>query len=422
VNPLDPHLFRHEWARLVAALVRVFGVHNLELAEDVAQETLFRAMNVWKQAGVPDHPSAWLTTVAKRRVIDELRRARKQAIAAPEVARFLESEWTRVGTVDELFAEQPWHDDELRVMFSLAQPRLPEASQLALVLQLSCGFSEAEIAAALMTSTAAVTKRLQRAKEVVRGSRSLYELADADLPERLASVQRAIYLLFNEGYHGASPEAVVRADLCAEALRLAGLLANHPRTGTTETLALAALLHLHAARLPARLDEHGEPVPFSEQPRDRWDESLISRGLALLGEASCGDTLTPFHIEAAIAAVHATAASTATTPWPQIVGLYDTLLRLAPSPIVGLNRAIAVAEAAGPERGLAELAALDARALESYVFYHAALGQLSARAGDRTAAELHFARAIQLARSPMEAAFLTHCAARFGADSSMPPR
>ena len=410
---LDPHFFRHEWARLVAVLVRVFGVHNLALAEDVAQETLWRAMESWKRAGVPDHPSAWLTTVAKRRAIDELRRARRERLAAPELVRFLESEWTRVATLDELFTPQPLHDDELRLMFSLAQPRLPEASQLALVLQLSCGFGEAEIAAALMTSTMAIAKRLQRSKEVVRGSRSLYELGDAELPKRLAIVLRAIYLLFNEGYHGASSAAVMRADLCHEALRLVGLLVAHPTTNTPDARALAALLHLHAARLPARLDENGEPLPFFEQQRERWDTALLSRGLALLGEASSGDTLTPFHVEAAIAACHATAPSPGATPWAQIVELYDTLLRLAPSPVVGLSRAIAIAEAEGPERGLVELRALDAGALGGYVFFHAALGQLSARTGDLEAAKQHFARAIELARSPMERAFLSRRAASF---------
>lgn len=412
---LDPHFFRHEWARLVAVLVRVFGVRNLALAEDVAQETLWRAMESWKLGGVPERPSAWLATVAKRRAIDELRRARTERLAAPELARFLESEWTRVATVDEVFAPQPLHDDELRMMFSLAQPRLPEASQLALVLQLSCGFSEAEIAAALLDSPVAIAKRLQRAKHVVRGSRSLYELGDADLPRRLTSILRALYLLFNEGYHGTSPAAVVRMDLCHEALRLVGLLEAHPTTRTRETLALAALLHLHAARLPARLDDHGEPLPFFEQPRDRWDRAFIERGLALLDEASHGDVLTPFHVEAALAACHATAPSPEATPWAQIVALYDTLLRLSPSPIVGLNRAIAVAEAEGPERGLAELRTLDRSALDGYVFYHAALGQLSARAGDQAAAAHHFAHALRLARSPAERAYLEKRAALLGA-------
>jgi RNA polymerase sigma-70 factor (ECF subfamily) len=263
-----------------------------------------------------------------------------------------------------------------------------------------------EIASALMTSPSAIAKRLQRAKRIVRGSRSLYELTDSDLPTRLASVLRAIYLLFNEGYHGGSVDVVVRADLCGEALRLVGLLIAHPTVRTPEALALAALLHLHAARLPARLDDNGEPLPFFEQPRDRWNKALIERGLALLDEASHGEVLSPFHIEGAIAACHATAPSVEATPWAQIVVLYDTLLRLTPSPVVALNRAIAVAEAEGPERGLAELRALDGGALEGYVFYPAALSVLSARAGDWAAAQKHSSHALRLARNSIERAFL----------------
>jgi RNA polymerase sigma factor (sigma-70 family) len=404
VTLLDPHFFRHEWARLVAALVRVFGVRNLELAEDVAQETLFRAMELWKQSGVPDHPSAWLTTVAKRRAIDELRRSRKQALAAPELARFLESEWTRTPVVDDVFAPQPLRDDELRVMFSLAQPRLPEASQIALVLQVSCGFGDVEIAAAFLTTPAAISKRLQRAKEVVKGSRSLYELTAEDLPARLDTVQRAIYLLFNEGYHGACADSVVRVDLCREALRLALLLAEHPSTRTPTTLALAALLHLHGARLPARLDAFGELRPWDEQDRRAWDVELVQQGLALLDAASTGDALSTFHVEAGIAALHATAPSAAATPWREIVALYDTLLRLAPSPIVALNRAIALAELAGPERGLAAIDAIEG--LDEYVFFHAAKGELSARAGDFASASAHFARGIEVARNDAERKYL----------------
>jgi len=402
---LDPHFFRHEWARLLAVLVRVFGVHNLALAEDVAQQTLWRAMEVWKQSGVPENPSAWLSTVAKRAAIDELRRERAHARAAPELARYLESEWTRVPTVDELFSPQPLHDDELRVMFSLAQPRLPEASQVALVLQLSCGFSVEEVAAAFLDTPVAMRKRLQRARRAIDGSRSLYVLTESDLPARLASVQRAVYLLFNEGYHGACPETAVREDLCREALRLAGLLAAHPATRAPSSIALAALLHLHAARLPARRDADGALLPWSEQRRELWDRALVARGLALLDESSTGDELSTFHVEAAIAACHATAATPEDTPWDRIVGLYDTLARLAPSPVVALSRAIAVAHRDGPERGLRELRALPAAELEGYVFYQAALGETSARAGKRREAREHWEAALRLARSPMEREF-----------------
>jgi len=405
VNALEPHFFRHEWARLVAVLVRVFGAGNLALAEDVAQDALFRAMQVWPIEGTPESPSAWLTAVAKRRAIDELRKARTHALAAPELARMLDSEWTRAGVVEELFAPKPLRDDELRMMFWLAQPRLPEASQVALVLQLCSGFGEDEIAAAFLTTPAAIAKRLQRAKAVVTTSGAPRELADSDLGARLDVVHRAIYLLFNEGYHGAS-EAVMRTDLCREALRLVMLLVDHPATSTPTTVALAALLHLHAARLPSRLDANGELLPLFEQRRELWDRELVARGLELLDRSSEGDDASAFHLEAAIAACHATAPSFEATPWKHIVRLYDALLVFTPSPVVALSRAIAVAQFEGPERGLEEVAALDCEELRGYVFYHAALADLSARAHDTTAARAHYERAIALARNASERTFL----------------
>jgi len=392
---LEPHFFRYEWGRLIAVLVRIFGVHQLPLAEDVAQETLTRAMLVWPRSGAPDNPSAWLTATAKRLAIDELRRARTRLRAEPELGRLLESEWTRVPLVEELFSPQPLHDDELRVMFSLAQPRLPEESRVSLILRLSCGFSEDEIAAAFLTSPASMAKRLSRARRVVAASRSLFELTSGDLPARLESVQRALYLLFNEGYHGASAEAAVRVDLCREAMRLVGLLAQHPLTAVPSTLALAALMHLHAARLPARLDGGGELVPFLDQDRSTWDRTLVAQGLALLERSASGDELSAFHVEAAIASCHATAARAEDTPWARIVSLYDTLLGLGPSPVVALGRAIAVAQVEGPEEGLRELAAIDGKvALEGYPFYHAALGALSATAGHTDAARSHYEAAL----------------------------
>jgi len=403
---LDPHFFRHEWGRLVAVLVRAFGVQNLNLAEDVAQETLWRAMEVWKRQGTPDNPSAWLTTTAKRLVIDELRRERSRQLATPELGRLLESEWTRVPVIEELFAPQPLRDDELRMMFSLSQPRLSEESRVSLVLHVLCGFRPEEIAAAFLTSTDAVAKRLQRAKALVAASRSLFELTDADLEPRLESVQQALYLLFNEGYHGANPEAAVREELCGEALRLVELLTGHPLTRTPSTLALSALLHLHAARLQARLNAEGELLPFSEQDRSKWNHALIDKGLQLLEQSATGPSLSAMHLQAAIAACHATAASAKDTPWAHIVSLYDTMMRLHPSPVVALNRAIAVAEAEGPRQGLCELRAIEgADSFSRYPFYEAAFGELSLRAGDATEAAVHFKAAMAVARNPMEQRF-----------------
>jgi RNA polymerase sigma factor (sigma-70 family) len=402
---LAPHFFRHESARLVAVLGRVFGMHNLALCEDVTQDTLCHALEVWKLHGLPENPAAWLTTAAKNRAIDVLRRQKTRSLAAPELGRLLDSEWTLVPVVEELFSQRPLRDDELSMMFSLCQPRLPEESQIALTLQLSCGFSVDEIAAAFFTSRAAIEKRLSRAKKVVAESRSVFRLEDADLPARLATVQRSLYLLFNEGYHGACRESPIREELCVEAMRLATHLVAHPLTATPSTIALAALLFLHAARLPARVDPSGHLRSHFAQDRSRWNQELAREGLALLDRSAQGEELSAYHVEAGIAAIHVQAARAEDTPWARIVELYDTLMLLQPSAVVSLSRAIAIGEARGPLEGLDALRAIERGELVDYPFYHAALGELSLRAHCEAAAQEHFALALSLARSPIERQF-----------------
>jgi RNA polymerase sigma-70 factor (ECF subfamily) len=285
---LDPHFYRRESGRLVASLVRIFGVHNLALAEDVAQEALLRALETWKLAGVPDNPTAWLVKTAKNRALDVLRRERTARTFAPDLGWVLETEWTLRPAVDELFGGGALHDDLLRMMFSCCQPRIAEEAQVALVLNVLCGFGAAEIAAAFLAGASAIEKRITRAKKVLASSRRLFDLDGDDVGERLPAVQRALYLLFNEGYHGAS-EAPVRTELCDEALRLVTLLGEHPGTATPASLALGALLRLHAARMPARFDAAGDLAPLDEQDRTRWDQRLIGEGLALLDRSATGD-------------------------------------------------------------------------------------------------------------------------------------
>jgi RNA polymerase sigma-70 factor (ECF subfamily) len=232
---LDDHLFRREAGRMVAALTRIFGVHNLALAEDVVQDAFCRALEVWKFRGVPQNPSAWLMATAKNRAIDVLRRERTARTFAPELGRWLESEWTLVPLVEEQFGTNAVRDDLLRMMFSCCHPRLPEEAQVALVLHILCGFSVSEVAAAFLSTGAATQKRISRAKKFLAGSRRLFDLAGADFSARLSAVQRTLYLLFNEGYHGASAESAVRVELCREAMRLAGMLVEEPLTSTPAT-------------------------------------------------------------------------------------------------------------------------------------------------------------------------------------------
>src|SRR5437762_4200847 len=285
---LGDHLFRQEAGRMVAALTRIFGVHNLALAEDVVQDAFCRALEVWPFRGIPENPSAWLMATAKHRAIDVLRRERTARTFAPELGRLLESEWTLVPLVEELFEPLALKDDLLRMMFSCCNPRLPEEAQVALVLHILCGFSVGEVAAAFLDTEAATQKRIARAKKVLAGSKRLFDLGDADFSDRLSVVHRALYLLFNEGYHGASAESPMQVDLCREAMRLVSLLLEHPSTATPATYALAALMSLHAARLPGRLNASGQLQTLSEQDRSHWDRQLIEEGQRLLELSATG--------------------------------------------------------------------------------------------------------------------------------------
>ena len=391
---------------MVAALTRIFGVHNLALAEDVVQDALCRALETWKVRGVPDNPSAWLMATAKNRAIDVVRRERTARSFAPELGRLLETEWTLAPVIDEAFAPQSIRDEQLRMMFSCCHPRLPEEVQIALILNILCGFGAREIASAFLTGLAAVEKRIARGKKALAGARHLFDLGDAELAARLSTVMRALYLLFSEGYHGSAGSAA-RIDLCEEALRLTALLREHPPTATPAMNALAALMCLHAARLPARIDSAGDLSALVDQERSRWDDRLVAEGLALFELSAAGDELTSYHVEAAIAVVHASAPTVGETDWPAIVSWYDRLMDIAPSPVVALNRAIAIGQRDGADHGLEALRAIaDSDRLASYPFYPAAMGELELRRGDRDAARAHLQAALDLARNPAERRFL----------------
>jgi RNA polymerase sigma-70 factor (ECF subfamily) len=400
---LEEHLFRRESGRLIAALTRIFGLHNLGLAEDVVQEAFCRAVEIWKVSGVPENPRGWLLATAKHRALDVLRNQRRADNFAVELRRHLESEWTLATAVDEAFSANAIADEQLRMMFSCCHPRLSQEAQVSLILNILCGFGAPEIAAAYLSGRAAVEKRISRGKKLIQEYQRSFDLSDAEFVSRLAAVQRALYLLFSEGYHGASAERAVRRELCDEALRLTLLLRGHPLASTPTTDALAALMCLDAARLATRVDVTGELSELGQQDRSRWDQELIGRGLRLLEESARGSDVSGYHVEAAIAAVHASSPSLEETDWPSIVALYDRLMQVAPSPIVALNRAIAVGHCEGPERGLAELHALSIEPkLSAYPFYAAALAEFELRLGNPSAACDHLQLAVGLARNPDE--------------------
>ena len=401
------HLFRRESGRITATLTRIFGPHRLALAEDVVQEAFCRALETWPFRGVPDNPPAWLMTTARNCALDALRRERTAQSSAWQLDNSLQSEWTLGPALDELFAPQAIQDDLLRLMFSCCHPSLPETAQVALILHILCGFSVAEVADAFLSSRAAIEKRITRAKALLSATEAMFDVSAAeDFAGRLPSVLRALYLLFNEGYHGASP-AAIRCELCDEAIRLTAVLLAHPFGVTPETHALAALMALISARLPARTDAGGELMALADQDRTKWDQTRIAEGLRLLDLAARGLTLSPYHIEAAIAAVHASATRPQDTDWRLIVSFYDLLMRIRPSPVVALNRAIAISQAEGPRRGLEELRAhVDPEAMPRYLFYSAALGEMNLSLGRREDARAHFQSARDLARNDLERSFI----------------
>jgi predicted RNA polymerase sigma factor len=271
----------------------------------------------------------------------------------------------------------------------------------------SCGFGPREIASAFLSGEAAIEKRIVRAKRTLAEAQRLFDLSDAEFAKRLSAVQRALYLLFNEGYHGACALSAVRIELCEEAMRLCAMLLDHPLTSTPVTHALLALMCFHAARLPARLDAAGELRPFADQDRSRWDRRLVGQGCDLLDRSATGEVLSEYHVEAAIASLHAQAERFEDTRWSEIVALYDTLMLVRPSPVVALSRAVAIGELHGPERGLHELRTLDGHErLAAYPFYFAALGELELRSGRLAAARAHFASALERARNAAERSFL----------------
>ncbi len=284
---LPDHFFRHETGRITATLSKLFGLQNLDLAEDATQDACQRAVEVWSVRGVPENPSAWLMATAKNRALDILRRERRSRTFSAEYGQLLHSEWTLEPLLDELTEMTAIKDDQLRLMFSCCNPRMAQEAQVAIMLHCLCGFSVKELSQAYLSSLPTVDKRLTRAKQLLASSGTLFNVAHAaEFEERLPAIHRALYLLFNQGYHGGSAKLPVQPLLCREAVRLMSILLENENGRTTETYALAALMHLHAARLPAKLNEAGDLTQLADQDRELWDQGLILSGTELLTNAS----------------------------------------------------------------------------------------------------------------------------------------
>ncbi len=393
-------VYRSESRRAFATLVRLVG--DFDLAEEALHEAFTSALEQWPREGVPANPRAWLVSVGRFKAIDTLRRRARFDAALAALAQRLAAEAPAApGPDDEGVA-----DDRLRLIFTCCHPALPPDARVALTLREVCGLTTEEVARAFLTAGPTLAQRIVRAKAKIRAARIPYQVpARADLPDRLDAVLQVIYLVFNEGYSASSGEAVTRPDLSGEAVRLARLLAE--LLPEPEVLGLLALLLLHESRRVARTSSAGDLVLLEHQDRALWDREKIAEGRALVERALAAPGFGPYTLQAAIAAVHAEAPAATATDWPQIVALYTVLARVAPSPVVELNRAVAVAMRDGPAAGLALIDALLAGGdLQDYHLAHAARADLCRRLGQGAEARASYQRALELARQEPEKRFL----------------
>lgn len=404
VTHLTDHLFRQEAAKLVSILTGIFGVHRLQMAEDVVQEALVRALQTWPYYGIPANPQAWLMQTARNLALDLIRRETSFRQKEPRIISFIEQRMADTESGAEPRFDDEIQDDRLRLMFACCHPVLPQESQTALALKVLCGFGTEEIAHAFLTSDAAVAKRLTRARQRLQEEQIPFEIpTGTDLPSRLDGVLQILYLLFNEGYKASTGPSLIREDLCHEAIRLGTLLAAHPSGNEPRTHALLALMLLNTARLPARLDDAGNILRLQDQDRSRWNYGLIQRGVFHLGLSSRGDQASEYHLQAAIAACHSLSPDAASTDWQRILRLYDHLLQLNSSPVIALNRAVALARVEGPEKAIAAVECiLDRQPLDSYHLFHAVLGELESQRRQYEAAAAHLRTALQLAQIASE--------------------
>ncbi len=399
VGELVADLFRQESAHLVSALARLLGPANLALAEDVVHDALLSAMQAWR-FGPPEDPKAWILQVAKNRAIDRIRRERRFDALRPA----LDTEWTLAGAVDLALSPEADAENQLAMMFAICDGALSAETHVTLILRLLCGLSSAEIARAFLVDVPTVDRRLHRGRARLRELGQLQDVNAVDeIRTRQPSVEQALYLLFNEGYHGSDAENPLHPAMCADALRLAELLLESNAVERRTVHALAALFCFNAARLPARLDESHVIVPLAEQDRSRYDRPLLERGVRHLGASASGDHFTRWHLEAGIAFEHTSASSVSETNWEKIAFYYDALMKLAPGPIVALNRGLALAELCGVDAGREALASLtDDPKLARYSFFWAARADLERRAGRHAEARALYERAIALAKSRAE--------------------
>jgi RNA polymerase sigma factor (sigma-70 family) len=405
ISKLTDHLFRHEAGKMVAVLTKIFGTENLQLSEDVVQDTFINAIRVWSLKGVPDNPSAWLFRAAKNKAIDVLRKNKFSTridFSDPE-RTLLQSEYTLATVIEKLWQENEIADDVLRMMYACCHPEIAAENQVTLMLKTLCGFSTAEIARAFVTSEDTVSKRLYRTKEFFRTRKIKPSFPQpAMLKASTDTVLKAIYLLFNEGYNSTHAEELIRKDLITQAMYLCRLLCNSPHTQLPEVFAAMALMCFHAARIDSRIDVNGAVILLSNQDRSKWDAGSILQGNEYMNKAAFGTDISSYHIEAAIAYEHCIAPAFEQTNWQNILTYYNMLADINPSSIVLLNRLTVIFKVHGTEKTLSEIETSSClKEWEKNYLYHSLMGDIYA-GSNTTLAGIFYETAIRLTKSEAE--------------------
>jgi RNA polymerase sigma-70 factor (ECF subfamily) len=405
VPELIDHLFRHQAGQMISSLTRHFGVENLELVEDIVQEALLKALQQWPYRGIPENPRGWLWQVAKNRALDVLRREAWMQKKLAGSDGLLEPQ--QVSAEREAF-DHPLGDDQLSMMFIGCHPSLSRDVQVTLLLKTVGGFNVAEIARAFLLPQATIAQRLVRAKNKLRKEAVRFELpSDSEFSQRLDAVLEVLYLIFNEGYDAHMGDSLLRTDLCYEAIYLCRLITENPLGRTPKAHALLALMLLQSSRLNARTNADGDLILLEGQDRSLWDQGMIQSGLFHLGLSAEGGELTEYHLQAGIAAKHAVAKNYESTDWAGILDDYDTLLKTAPSPVVMLNRIVALATVHGVDAGLQELSKLENHSsLQKYHLLYATMGELDERSGNVESAMESYHKALSLTTNEVERRFL----------------
>ena len=402
------HLFRHQSGKMIAVLTRIFGMHNLEMIEDVVQESFLRAIHTWTFKQLPENPAGWLMQVARNRAIDIIRRQKHFQQYSQELASELQQETEH--TVQQFFGEAEIADSQLRMIFACCHPTLKEEDQVALTLKTVSGFGVAEIAHALLTNEAVIQKRLYRAKQFLKDNQISLEIpAGHELISRLDIVYTVLYLLFNEGYNSRNPDELIRKDLCAEAMRLCFLLAEHKTGKQPTTFALLALMCFQASRFESRMDENNDIILLQHQDRNTWNKALIQKGYEFLNLSSQGFVLTVYHLESAIAAEHCMAASFEATNWQRMLQLYDMLLEQKQTALVILNRAIVLTQLNQTRVAIQEIWKIDNidQLINTQYIFSAVLGELYIQLGDDINAGKFLQQALSLTTSGAEKKLIT---------------